>query len=171
MAKRNPTYDATKPPAAELRAARNYFLDRAVRWAANTDYCDIVSEALDEVFGRQPVNGWRDSEGFDCFDRDINGIDRDGYDEDGYNKDGFDANGIQRSTGRTVEGYDRYGFDINGWNKDGYDSRGRHRDGVQHLLGIMTTEQKVEMKKALADFNPNVVPETRSFQWSGPLTF
>ena len=154
--KKNPTYNVVKPSAAELRAVKPYLVDKVIRWARDHDgdICDLVNDVLTTVFGRAPAAGWRDSEGFNCQGYDGNGFDDKGYDEGNYNKDGYEKwSKVHRVTGRTVDGFDRWGYDEDGFDKDGFNNEGQHRDGIDHLLGIMTYAQKVEMKKALEDLS------------------
>ena len=154
MAKRNPTYVVTKPKAAELRAVKSFAVDKVIRWAQENGYCSEVDEALTLMFGKPPVNGWRDSEGFDCYQRGVDGIDRGGFDESGFDKDGYDKRGLHRETRRTVDGYDYSGYDLAGFNRDGINRRGQHRDHVAAILDTLSIQQKAELKAALADFDP-----------------
>lgn len=151
--KRNPTYDATKPSAAEMRAVKNYIVDRIIRWAQGDEiregYCDAVELGLTHVFGAAPKNGWRDSGGFDCYGFDVNERDKNGRDECGYDLTGYDEHGIHKDTRRTVDGYDRWGYNTEGWNKDGFNSSGQHRDGVDWVLSILTKEQSEELRSRL----------------------
>lgn len=105
---RKGSYTVTKPTGAALRLVKPYLVDRAVRWAQKQDnICDLFESALTAVFGTRPVNGWRDSDGYDCQGFDTDERDRDGYDRRGYDENGMDeyGNPRHRSVAVLVEGW------------------------------------------------------------------
>jgi hypothetical protein len=127
------TYKVTKPTAAALRLVRPYLVDRAVRWSQHNGSCEDVVEALTHIFGAAPRDGWRDSEGYDCFGFDVNGYDRDKRDEDGHD----------------VEGYSEGGWDRDGYNRDNVDPWGRLRGSVEALVAQWPPNYRKEVAAAL----------------------
>lgn len=101
---RKGSYTVTKPTGAMLTLVKPYLVDRAVRWAQKQDnICELFESALRAVFGTEPANGWRDSEGYDCRGYDVEDFDRAGYDQNGWNGNGFDVFG-QARWDRSTEG-------------------------------------------------------------------
>lgn len=159
MAARKVTYVVTKPKAAELRAVKNYIVDKIIRWSQENDYCETVEQGLELIFGNAPAAGWRDSDGYNCNGRDVNGFDAEGYDEDGYGKDerdeygydraGYDKDGYDRSD-RNKDGYDRDGYDRDGY-KDGVNSSGRKRGVMEELANSLTPSERMELNVLLRE--------------------
>lgn len=128
MAKKG-SYIVTKPTGAELRAVKNYIVDKIIRWAQEEGHCETVEEALNAVFGTAPANGWRDSDGYNCYGYDTAGWNAEGYNSDGWNAQGYNGHGYN-AAGYNAEGYDRYGFDQNGYDWEGYNRQGYNAEGV-----------------------------------------
>lgn len=143
--KRVGSYTVTKPTSVALRLVKPYIVDRAIRWARAHNYCDVVDDALSDVFGAEPKTGWRDSDGFDVWGRDVDGFDKDGYDSEGYDSEGFSPEGINN------EGFDRYGLN---W-------RGQHKDSVELLVSRWPVVYQVQVRDYLAgrsDLPQSAVP-------------
>lgn len=164
MAERKPrvvTYVATKPKVAELRAVRSFIVDRVVRWAREMDHCDEVEGGLEAVFGAKPKDGWRDSDGYNCYGFNVLGFNEEGFDEEGfdaagfndhgynlagYNKDGFDYSGY------TQAGYNKDGWDRNGYNSQGVDAAGRKKGELQTLVDGLTQDRRLELFTILRNY-------------------
>jgi hypothetical protein len=134
---RKGSYKVVKPTSVALRLVRPWIVDRIVRWAQRSnDICDEVNRALTEVFGTPPKDGWRDSDGFDCNERDVDGFDKDGFDQFGYDPDGYNFNG-----------WSRYG-----WNSAGVNAWGMVRNSidVENLLKYITPAMREGLYQELA---------------------
>jgi len=144
LPKRKGTYTVVKPTAAQMRAVKAHIVDTVIRWARKNDHCEEVEGALSTVFGKAPAEGWRDSDGFDCY----------GYDSNGYNADGFDGAGYHWATGR-----DRDGYDVEGYDSAGLSRSGRPRPGAVHpaMLNRWTRDEKRALFRVLFE-DPDVRP-------------
>lgn len=107
------TYDALGDEAKAI-------MDRAVRKARTSYWCDRFDEAAPAIFNVKPTDVV-DSDGFSC-----RGYNREGFNKDGYNRDGYNAEGFNES-GFDKNGYDKDGFDRLGVNKAGVDRQGRDK--------------------------------------------
>jgi hypothetical protein len=125
--------------------------DAAVRAARYHNYCSQADKVLLRMFPNGPLDGsnhfrdsdgldcdgqaWRDSEGYDRNNRNVDGYDRAGLDTSGYDKWGFNAEGVDRDGVHRDDPvrfkYNRRGFDLNGFNKAGFDRDGYARDSEE----------------------------------------
>ena len=78
--------------------------------------------------------------GFNKYDINIDGLDKDGYNINGLDKNGYNINGFEGTRKKYPKRkvnykeldddlYDQYGFNSEGFNKDGYSIYGLNRDG------------------------------------------
>lgn len=146
MAKRrNPTYEVTKPSAAELRAVKNYIVDKIITWSRSRGYCDAVEDGLTEAFGAAPAAGWRDRNGRNCYGFDINGYDEAGYDETGYNEAGYSASGFNK------EGFDEEGYGRDGFNADGVNRQGQQRGHLEEYVCKLSPDERQQLFRIVRD--------------------
>ena len=140
---RKGSYKVVKPTSVALRLVRPWIVDRVVRWAqaSGGSVCEQVNDALTLVFGTPPKDGWRDSDGFDCNERDVDGFDRDGFDRFGFDRERYNVNGWNRD----------------GWNRAGVNSWGMVRNSldVENLLQHISPQVRGALYRELAKDHSN----------------
>lgn len=101
-------------PEAELYDERQRVVHEAFKWGHDHNFCSVVIDAVETIFGIDGMCPWSDGVWRDAEGRDYQGVDLDGFDRQGFDKNGFGRDGFDRN-GRNRDGYDRNGERSPGW--------------------------------------------------------